>query len=370
MTEYNVNYNQRFKSIDFLRLIAVLLIIFRHYSLKDISDDFNNSSILIALQRGGWIGVDIFFVISGFLISRLIFLEYQSTNSFNPVRFFIRRGFKIYPSFWLFIFLAGVTQFFLGTFNIHNIIFELLFIQNYFPGVAYHTWSLGVEEHFYLLIMFFSIIMIKGRLFLSINKVLLYSCIAILFIVTTRIFQIVFIEDMQYSFYLILFSTHTRIDSFIFGTLLSYLLQKYTNKFLLLSTNVSLVLLILSAVLLSWPFFININIYPEALILGLTVNAIGSCLLLLSALNFERFFVGNKIFSLLSHLGSCSYNMYLWHMLAIFTIDLLFPYFSMHWIFRFALYFILTSCIGYVVTKYIEKPILKFRDCKFSSKTN
>ncbi len=51
----------------------------------------------------GWIGVDLFFVLSGFLVSGLLFQEYQATRRIQPGRFLLRRGLKIYPQFYFFI---------------------------------------------------------------------------------------------------------------------------------------------------------------------------------------------------------------------------------------------------------------------------
>ena len=83
----------RIISIDFLRGVAVLLVVFRHITLEPI------------LLTVGWAGVDLFFVLSGFLVSNLLFQEYKQTQSVKPIRFLIRRGFKIYPLFYLIIIL-------------------------------------------------------------------------------------------------------------------------------------------------------------------------------------------------------------------------------------------------------------------------
>ena len=81
--------SNRLKEIDFLRGIAIILVIFRH---KEISK---------LMQNMGWIGVDLFFVLSGFLVSGLLFKEYLKYGNINAKLFLIRRGFKIYPIFYL-----------------------------------------------------------------------------------------------------------------------------------------------------------------------------------------------------------------------------------------------------------------------------
>src|SRR5262249_23529139 len=126
--------------------IAVLLVLGRHfYPSKGVNP------ILLTWQRGGWIGVDLFFVLSGFLVSGLLFDEHLRQKKLSINTFLLRRGLKIYPAFWV---LIIVTIFVNSTQNLptptKGLIGELLFLQNYLAALWNHTWSLAVEEHFYL----------------------------------------------------------------------------------------------------------------------------------------------------------------------------------------------------------------------------
>ena len=128
----------RSTQLDVLRAIAALLVVCMHVPFIPV------------LSTIGWIGVDLFFVLSGFLISRLLFLEAARTGSLRISRFYLRRAFKIYPPFWL---LMAATPFIVyeqppGS----QWAAELLFMQSYFEGIWGLTWSLAVEEHFYLLL--------------------------------------------------------------------------------------------------------------------------------------------------------------------------------------------------------------------------
>src|ERR1051325_7889657 len=87
--------NQRNQSLDVLRGVAVLLVIAYHYPY-------------FSIMKIAWIGVDLFFVLSGFLISGLLFLEIQRTGSIRIGRFLLRRGFKIYPAFYFYILLTAL----------------------------------------------------------------------------------------------------------------------------------------------------------------------------------------------------------------------------------------------------------------------
>ena len=142
----------RITGLDLLRFIAVMLVLFRH--LHPPADGFSGwGRILELLQNGGWVGVDIFFVLSGFLVSRLLFSEFKRRGDFFLGRFLVRRAFKIYPAFWVLIAVTVAVRLFRShpDLSSRNLVNELLFIQNYGFGLWGHTWSLAVEEHFYLL---------------------------------------------------------------------------------------------------------------------------------------------------------------------------------------------------------------------------
>src|SRR5450631_3793520 len=84
----------RNQKLDVLRAVAITLVFCRH----------TGSPAFLGLIGG--IGVDLFFVLSGFLVSGLLFSEYKKHGTIKPGRFLIRRGFKIYPQFYL---LAAIT---------------------------------------------------------------------------------------------------------------------------------------------------------------------------------------------------------------------------------------------------------------------
>src|SRR3712207_3121730 len=126
--------------LDLLRMLAVLLVIARHLHLPETCPPW-----VIGVVRGGWVGVDLFFVLSGFLVSSLMFREYQRRGSVNIQRFLIHRGFKVYPAFWLFLLFTLIMRQFYGQQpDIRQVIGEALFLQNYLGGVWNHTWSLAV----------------------------------------------------------------------------------------------------------------------------------------------------------------------------------------------------------------------------------
>src|SRR5260370_38814364 len=90
----------RNKRLDVLRCIAIILVIFHHGQVFDI------------FSRAGWMGVDLFFVLSGFLISGLLFGEFRKKGSIQYKRFFVRRAFKIYPAFYIFLACTAFLEYF------------------------------------------------------------------------------------------------------------------------------------------------------------------------------------------------------------------------------------------------------------------
>ena len=131
----------RLKQLDVLRAVAVLLVLCSQVHSFDW------------LQRCGWIGVDLFFVLSGFLVSGLLYSEYKKYGSLSPKRFLVRRGLKIYPAFYTFV-IGSVILMLLTRMKIplDLLLAEILFVQNYYGALWGHTWSLCIEEHFYLLL--------------------------------------------------------------------------------------------------------------------------------------------------------------------------------------------------------------------------
>ena len=163
-----INYRPE---IDGLRAISVLAVIFYHADFSLFGH---------ALFQGGFIGVDIFFVISGYLITSLILKEINHTNQFSFKNFYERRIRRILPVLLAIIIISSIVSYFiLMPYSLidygKSILSVILFSSNiYFwiTGSKYgaeseftkpmlHTWSLSIEEEFYILFPIFFIILIK-----------------------------------------------------------------------------------------------------------------------------------------------------------------------------------------------------------------
>jgi peptidoglycan/LPS O-acetylase OafA/YrhL len=144
----------RLPQLDLLRGIAVLLVIARHLPFGYSYAGQLAPSVKIAFDFG-WTGVDLFFVLSGFLVGGLLFKEWQRRSALDIRRFLIRRAFKIWPAYFIYVIAMGILYIWDGSLGpprqLLTLIFpNLLHLQSYVLTPLPHTWSLSVEEHFYL----------------------------------------------------------------------------------------------------------------------------------------------------------------------------------------------------------------------------
>ncbi|MFN8574344.1 MAG: acyltransferase [Gemmatimonadaceae bacterium] len=136
-------------ALDALRSFAILLVVFGHWAGVEYS---KAGGIATPLQDFpvfyyGWIGVDLFFVLSGFLIGRQLWRELQRTGSIRVGRFILRRGLRIWPIYFVMLLYYAL-------FNpaIQPRFIDWAFLSNYFPSQFSRGWSLSTEEQFYIAI--------------------------------------------------------------------------------------------------------------------------------------------------------------------------------------------------------------------------
>src|SRR5262245_40976793 len=152
---------ERLFALDILRGIAACLVLARHLP-NDLDPAPRGAEYLLeCIHRVGWCGVDLFFVLSGFLISSLLFKEYTRHGDLHLSRFWARRAFKIWPAYFVAYGLM-VLSLLLGSYRVNdrtgvsttlaNVVPNVLFIQNFMADTVRwpHSWSIAVEEHFYL----------------------------------------------------------------------------------------------------------------------------------------------------------------------------------------------------------------------------
>ena len=332
--------------IQFLRAISVLLVFFYHLKLKYF--------------QYGFIGVDIFFVISGYVITSKIYNEYYKFKTFNFFEFYKRRFQRIYPvllfifslSFIFIIlfqpldlFLANLSVYSATVFGISNL-YYLFSTKDYFDTVfddpLAHSWSLGVEEQFYLLFPILFILILK--FIKKINR----SIIFIFFIlIVGLIFTYIFSNNTKLIFYSPLF----RFWEFLFGSITLLIIKKLKiNNFL---TSISAFLLIIIIIF-------NGNLFHNVVMIFL-ISFLSSCFILLYSENtYGKILFENKI---LIFIGNISYSLYLWHLPIIYFYDLYF----LDTFFRVPFLLTVTIVLSYFTFIYVEE---RFRYKKLNFKSN
>ena len=347
-------HDGRVDSLDVLRGVAILLVLFRHLPGNDASAPVS------FIQSIGWTGVDLFFVLSGFLISGLLFTEFYKTGTLDVKRFWLRRGLKIWPSYYL-VYGVAMLLTVIATGNSQLLITyapNYVFIQNYLERAVRwnHSWSIAVEEHFYLILPLVLLVLIPAKL-KKLPKILLSVCV---FVLAFRVF-LFFLRDLPWSnFY---YPTHMRIDSLSFGVLLGYLYQYKTESFISVGRRF-------------WPVFLAgpivlvlANIYPVetnaiSYTVGFTVFYLVFGGLVVAARAYPEFGRSGPQ-RLIALAGVYSYTIYLAHsviyelpgMLSVRR--MMFPYFGSTG--DRVLFFALSIVLGVVLSHLIERPFLRLR---------
>jgi len=363
---------KRLRELDFLRGIAIILVFFRHQYLFEFTHNM------------GWIGVDLFFVLSGFLVSGLLFKEYLKFGNIEPKRFLIRRGFKIYPIYYLTYPIYFGAMLYKDDFSIVGLLSDLTFTQNYFWGYGYAysaSWSLAVEEHFYF---GFSIILWLGLRFNKIKlrlddsnglkRIEIYLIIVMAFCLILRLINNYYFPISAEQFTL----THFRIDSLLMGVLISYLFyfrKKYLQKIFQSNKKVLIAIAFLGII---WTPFIEPIPSFFAKTYGFSLLYVSFGILLLSFLFTENINLKlNIVFSsfvvnLISKIGYCSYSIYIIHLFVNGTTKHISLYFNLSFSHYFN--FIFTSAIsilvGMIMTYKIEKYFLTIRDKFYPGRVN
>lgn len=335
-----------------------MLVLGRHLHLPAQS-----SPLLEVWQRGGWVGVDLFFVLSGFLVSTLLFREFRRTGQIDPVRFLVRRGFKIYPAFWILLAFTLISRSLSHQpMSRRTILGELLFLQNYLGGLWPHTWSLAVEEQFYLsLILLFVFLVRSGR---GLNAVPMIAVTISAICLILRIVARVSHPDFTYEWNL--YGTHIRIDSLFFGVLLAFYHDKQPLNLRFRSVP-TIAFVAIGLLLLSPAFCFPLEQTPWISIYGLILFYFGSAALLVASLRLNE--SRHQLLNGIGLLGAASYSIYLWHMpVSVYAWESLGqqpgPF---HYSSYFAIYLIGSIVTGWIMNRLIENPMLLLRDRLFPS---
>jgi peptidoglycan/LPS O-acetylase OafA/YrhL len=360
----NLSATRRNTNIDALRGIAILMVLSRHAGMA-ITILHDSNPFTRYFERIGWAGVDLFFVISGYLISGLLFTDYEKRGAIGLSRFYIRRGLKIWPSFYALIAAGLLIEAVMPGHHLtgKGLLAELFFMQDYFHSIWGLTWSLAVEEHFYLTLPLLLIFMIRSdpeKPFDVLPRVFVATAVFSLF---CR-FVAGWSQDGVVNPLTCLFPTHLRMDGLMFGVLLCYFKRYRPGVFQwMVSWRGGWAVIAAALVLLSAIPDESRHMHTW----GFTVLYIAAGFLVVKAVAIEGPRPVRAISSLLARFGIYSYSIYLWQM---FFVWLILPHIHIksHMLFYWAS-IAGPILFGIVVAKIIEVPVLHFRDRVFPSLT-
>lgn len=292
-----MNQRERNPQIQALRALAALLVLVYHAKWLD----------------GGYIGVDIFYVISGFLITGILIRELDSKNSISLIAFYARRTKRLLPASFLVIFATGIAGYIFLPASMResfgrDIIAASTYISNFLfalwendyqnlnstPSPFIHFWSLAVEEQFYLFWPFFILVLFRiGKrraVFLGIVATLASSFIFSLYL-TDR--------APIWAFYIL----PTRAWELAAGALLVFLPElKKARPLIALSA--------FSTLVIATVIFNEATPFPGTAALA---PVIATVFLLASRSKWPPFIVFVAQSRLTQWLGAISYPLYLWH---------------------------------------------------------
>ncbi|MBS2022481.1 MAG: acyltransferase [Deltaproteobacteria bacterium] len=343
-------------SLDVLRTFSILLVLGRHTAdIPALPEPA--ATVLSTLHCGGWIGVDLFFVLSGFLVSGLLFDEHARTGHLRPGRFLLRRAFKIYPAFYAMIALSILAIARRGPLPVKSVLAEVLFFQNYTWGLWPHTWSLAVEEHFYLFLPALLLVLLRlnrgardpFRLVPAIWLAMAALLLGLRCLNLTRPFGL--------STHLM--ATHLRIDSLMLGVAIAWLFRRRPEVIAALQRHRSRVGLV-GAALLAPAFIFELARTPFIWTAGYLEFALGAGLILIA---LHGALPPNPLTRALAFVGARSYSIYVWHMPLRFWIsDKLAARLGLGFLGSSLLFCVSSIALGIGMAALLEQPMLRLRD--------
>lgn len=369
-------HSERFNGLDHLRALAIILVLLYHYRA------FKHPVWIETVGKFGWTGVDLFFVLSGFLISGQLFKEMKNIGTIHVKTFYIKRFLRIFPPYFFTLFLYFTFPFFREREALPPLWKFVTFTQNYGldvinQGTFSHAWSLCIEEQFYLILPLLLLLMMPTKLF----KYFVILIILILsFSLTMRLIiwsdSVGGIDNSSLEFWRlwymkIYYPTHTRLDGLGIGVFTGYLMQ-YSERFKEIINRNGNRLFLMGIVLLGIAFWIcNEQSSEAASTFGFTWVAISYGFIVVSAVS-ESSFLSRTRFYITSELAALSYAIYLSHKGIIHIVQNVFEYFGLENSDTVSFIVCLLACIivGLLYRFIIEKPfvILKNKILKVKDK--
>ncbi|WP_420993023.1 acyltransferase family protein [Cupriavidus sp. 30B13] len=348
--------------LDFVRGLAIIAVMGMHFHTVGTGSQLI-ALIEYPLKNFGREGVNLFFTLSGFLVGGLLLRQYAQNGHVDARRFIIRRIFKIWPAYYaliLFHVLAGRHP--TSTFLYQN----LTHLQNYLGSSISQTWSLAVEEHFYLFLP--AVLLLVARLSLRAGTILWMTAALCVVVLAARCFAVASGDLEGASAY-----TQYRIDSLLYGVMLATVYWMKPELYRRIASQKMLLVATVAATV-AWLVLLQRNLVLEETI-GYTIQSIGFAALIVLVLEYSGKLRGAWLYRAVAWTGVYSYGIYLWHSVALAPGDIFIRKATAFgvpavplWGLALALQFAIAIVVGYVATRAIEFPFLRIRDALFPAK--
>ncbi|GAA4273440.1 acyltransferase [Aquimarina gracilis] len=302
----------KIKVLDGLRGYAALMIVLAHIpQISDTSIGYLFKQAILA-SKMGYLGVDIFFVLSGFLITRILIME-KKENIFSLKIFYIKRALRIFPIYYLAIIVCGFL------FSWEGLGYVSVYLSNYYfsftsdPNPLRHTWSLAVEEHYYLLwpIMLYSFRLERVR---KIIQFVVPILVVASLVITYVIFDNTIADNLVYR------GTQFRMLSLSIGSVFAFYEPQIRglSKSLKIKLCIGFVFIYILSILVHKT--IIIDAFPKAAILLVLFSICSSLFFMLILLQEGRKNLINYLFTnkVVGFVGRISYGVYLYHYIVFY----------------------------------------------------
>jgi peptidoglycan/LPS O-acetylase OafA/YrhL len=351
----------RIPSLDGLRAVSISLVVGYHVlnSIAQVRVHRDYDGPWKHLFSGG-LGVSVFFVISGFLITHLLLREMEKTRTISLVDFYIRRSFRIWPAFYFFLGIVVA----LHAMNIigiarRDVVAAGLFVFNYVPHVGNplvgHTWSLAVEEQFYL---FWPLVL----LWVGSRRAVGVALMFVILCPVVRFLEMLFLPASSMFIVRMWEMTHTRLDMLMFGCLVALTADRAgVQRALQWCFTHGLHLAAVVWIFFGWWVLAFV---PPSVRMGIGDSLLGICItLVIIWLVWNAEGKVGRVFNsrVMVHLGAISYSLYLWN--AIFCVPQ-----NKTWTGDFPANILCSIAMAEFSYFLIEQPFLRARSRFFSKR--
>ena len=356
---------QRINGLDHLRALAITFVFFYHCAML-----FQFGDLLPHIVKFGWTGVDLFFVLSGYLIGGQLLRRVASGKEIHITDFYVQRFLRIMPPYWLVLAIYFTIPAVIERSQLPPLWRFLTFTQNFgldasVEGAFSHAWSLCVEEHFYLLLP--ALILIFARFRLGSRAFLLGGLLTLLgMAIRSHAWTRVAAGDGNWH-QLVYYPTYGHIDGLIAGVSVAGISIFYPRQWSWLGERNRLVLIAGLAVLLV-AYLINDGLkdwLPS--VVAFPLVAAGYGLVLIAAVSRDPLLSGGS--AITRWVAILSYSMYLTHKIVIHLVQAAATAYDVapNSAAVLALCALGTVACAYVVHVAVERPFMRLRDRLYES---